>query len=89
MRREDSRITLEITGVRIDRLNNISERDAQAEGACRELRPGLSDEFYGYDNHRSYRNGFHILWESINGAESWAANPWVWVIEFKRVNDDR
>jgi hypothetical protein len=84
MPRWASRITLEITGVRVERLNIISEEDAQAEGM--ELtgwRPTYSDPDSGeawtpYDN-------FAQLWESIYGEESWKANPWVWVIEFKVV----
>jgi hypothetical protein len=67
-----SRITLEITGVRVERLRDISYGDAQAEG----WPPG--DEFDPV-------TWYSVLWRDINGAESWAANPWVWVIEFKRV----
>lgn len=77
MPRWASRITLEITGVRIERLQEISEADAEAEGA-----PALS-HFNGYDI--KHLNGFIALWEQINGPGSWAANPWVWVVEFKRI----
>ena len=69
MRRTESRISLEITGVRLERLNTISEGDAIEEGI--EI-PADHD----------YVAAYKRLWESINGAESWAANPWVWVIEF-------
>lgn len=80
-----SRITLEITGVRVERLNSISQEDAQAEGM--ELtgwRPTYSDPDSGGEVWTPYDN-FAQLWESIYGEESWKANPWVWVIEFKRI----
>ncbi|MEW5560626.1 hypothetical protein AB1287_10315 [Enterobacter asburiae] len=80
-----SRILLEITGVRVERLNSISQEDAQAEGM--ELtgwRPTYSDPDSGGEVWTPYDN-FAQLWESIYGEESWKANPWVWVIEFKRV----
>ena len=85
MPRWASRITLEITDVRVERLNSISQEDAQAEGM--ELtgwRPTYSDPDSGGEAWTPYDN-FAQLWESIYGAESWQANPWVWVIEFKRV----
>jgi hypothetical protein len=81
MPRWASRIDLEIIGVRVERLQEISEADACAEGAIQALCTG-----YPYHNPPStYRNGFSQIWESINGSESWAENPWVWVIEFKRI----
>lgn len=76
MPRRYSRITLEITDVRVERLQSISEADAKAEGV---IAPDTI----------SSRSVFSLeLWESIYGAdspESWWANPWVWVIEFKRI----
>lgn len=77
-----SRITLEITGVRVERLQDISEADASAEGCplalhLRIVRPDRDDSARGW-----YRN----LWEQINGAGSWDANPWVWALEFRRVD---
>ncbi|ECW0839939.1 TPA: hypothetical protein ACGT34_004828 [Salmonella enterica] len=75
MPRWASRITLEITGVRVERLNDISDVEASKEGcSIADMRSGdrLADVFAR-------------LWESIYGAGSWQANPWVWVIEFKRV----
>ena len=80
MPRWASRINLDVIGVRVERLQEISEADALAEGA---LQPwtGLDR---GSDT-RTARSEFEALWASINGAESWAANPWVWVVEFKRV----
>ncbi len=85
MPRWASRITLEITCVRVERLNSISQKDAQAEGM--ELtgwRPTYSDPDSGGEVWTPYDN-FAQLWESIYGEESWKANPWVWVIEFKVV----
>ncbi|ECB0428850.1 hypothetical protein EUV16_19505 [Salmonella enterica subsp. enterica serovar Agbeni] len=89
MPRWASRITLEITDVRVERLHNISERDALREGLfqlpasgryC--LQPGM--QYFGMAS-RSAKEVYSWLWASIYGEESWAANPWVWVIEFKRV----
>jgi hypothetical protein len=74
MPRFASRITLEITAVRVERLQQIDEADARAEGICRTECP---------DWHAT--TDYRALWESINGPGSWDANPWVWVIEFKRV----
>jgi len=90
MPRWASRITLEITAVRVERLQDITEEDAKAEGADRGLwMPGLGI-FMGptdeeNDKRCSYKQGFEFLWSSINGPESWASKPWVWVIEFRRV----
>ncbi|MCU2345860.1 hypothetical protein N8Q82_07620 [Enterobacter roggenkampii] len=75
MPRWASRITLEITGVRVERLNDISECDAKAEGAPTECCV-IGDKHF---------LGFRSLWKSIYGDESWRSNPWVWVIEFKVV----
>ena len=95
------RIVLEIVSVRVERLNEISEADAMAEGIqCEEriietrYEAGQHNEvtadMYHVDGKRSdahYSAGecFQSLWESINGPESWNANTWVWVVEFKRV----
>ncbi len=80
MPRWASRITLEITGVRVERLNEISDFDAFQEGVKDE--PGTITGPYC----RSFVQGFKNIWESINGPGSWDENPWVWVIEFRRVN---
>lgn len=73
MPRWASRLILEITDVRIERLQAISEGDCCAEGV-------------GSPITRDYKKPkFQALWESINGAESWAANPWVWALTFRRV----
>lgn len=68
-----SRIELELTGVRVEQLCSIKMDDVFAEGCM------LSTS-------KQEPRDFMNLWESINGAGSWAVNPWVWVIEFKRVN---
>lgn len=77
MPRWASRILLEITGVRVERLKDISEANAKAEGAAWVA--------CGSPQEGSHKAGFAALWESINGAGSWDVNPWVWVIEFKVV----
>jgi hypothetical protein len=79
MPRAASRITLEITGVRVERLQDISEADAVSEGAT------WSFSRSGPRGDLSVKAGFVDLWESINGPGSWDANPWVWVVEFKRL----
>ncbi|MBH2906401.1 hypothetical protein I5Q42_05080 [Serratia marcescens] len=78
MPRWASRITLEITAVRVERLNDISEEDAKAEGVKAGVCPG--------HEHMMHQVAFSELWQSIYGEESWRANPWVWVIEFKQVS---
>ncbi|VVE07452.1 ASCH domain-containing protein [Pandoraea sputorum] len=93
MPRWSSRITLEITGVRVERLQAISHDDALAEGVT-DLASTLSEEPYPSGespeqiSHRLQwpQRQFRQLWESISGPGSWDANPWVWVIEFKRVD---
>lgn len=80
MPRWASRMTLEITAVRVERLNDISEEDARAEGVAPSQHIITPPEAL-------YRVGFLNLWQSIYGEESWSANPWVWVIEFRRVCD--
>jgi hypothetical protein len=85
-----SRIALEITGVRVERLQGISYADAQAEGVQTETADPwfyhISTERNVYDFAADEPQGsFRKLWESINGPGSWKENPWVWVIEFKRV----
>jgi hypothetical protein len=79
MPRRASRITLEITGVRVERLQQISEADAMAEG-CPLINP---DPFIPGHGGSSASGWYSQLWEDINGAGSWDANPWVWVVEFR------
>lgn len=91
MPRWASRITLEITGVRVERLHEISGQDALKEGLhqlpvsgryC--IQPGM--QYFGGASFDA-KEVYSWLWESIYGDGSWQANPWVWVIEFKRVED--
>lgn len=90
MPRWASRILLEITSVRVERLQDISDEDAIAEGICR-VGPGWErwhadpDDTEHTGSTQKPRLSYLGLWESINGAGSWDANPWVWVVEFKRV----
>jgi hypothetical protein len=90
------RIFLEVTNVRVERLNDISESDAIAEGIY--AKPGSVSGTRWYTKFisktearleglftESAKECFKSLWESINGKESWEANPWVWVYDFKRV----
>lgn len=92
MPRSCCRILLEITGVRVERLHEISEADAQAEGVERVV-AGVGWRRYcdpdieevGVPPCGDARRSFRSLWKHINGDESWNANPWVWVVEFKRV----
>ncbi|MFZ5667986.1 MAG: hypothetical protein ACOY4K_00690 [Pseudomonadota bacterium] len=99
MPRWASRLTLEITDVRVERLQDISEVDAIAEGIevdhviiganCNGGRH--SEEwgdryFFDGGDEEGYETGpeaYRALWIKINGPDSWAANPWVWVLDFK------
>ncbi|EIQ80117.1 hypothetical protein SF123566_8484 [Shigella flexneri 1235-66] len=87
MPRWASRILLEITSVRVERLNAISEEDARAEGiidgGC--LNCGEPEPCGCANPEPDATDAFAYLWQSIYGQESWNANPWVWVIEFKRI----
>lgn len=84
------RIWLLITNIRMQRLQDISEQDSKAEGIeplniysfpiYRNYLPGAPS-----DGYQSAQYSFRSLWQKINGAESWKANPFVWVIEFERV----
>lgn len=99
MPRWASRITLEITSIRVERLHEIKKADAISEGTDWKKCPShqTADSFRDQKIARSmgmasafsaeidYVSGFKILWESINGVGSWSKNPWVWVVEFKRV----
>lgn len=80
MPRRHSRITLEIVSVRVERLQDIKPEDCIAEGCT-----GGHGSISGYGYSATEKEHFRNLWESINGPESWEANPWVWVVEFKRV----
>lgn len=84
MPRWASRIQLEITGIRVERLNDCSESDAKAEGVKPDNETS-KDVMDGIVPQLQHKEPYMRLWEKINGAGSWAANPWVWVIEFKVV----
>jgi len=92
MPRTACRLVLEVTGVRVERLQDISYEDAIAEGM---FDPGTIESTYPLTGETGEQLGrrlghpqrsFAILWEELNGAGAWAANPWVWVIEFPRIN---
>jgi hypothetical protein len=79
MPRWASRLTLEITEVRVERLNDISRTDAAAEGVCLDLGKPLPD---WCRSDRWPEENFRALWESIHGPGGWEANPWCWAISF-------
>lgn len=76
MPRWASRILLELTDVRVQRLQDVSEVDALAEGV-------EAGKYAGLD--RACARAYSDLWEQINGPDSWSANPWVWAITFTRL----
>jgi len=89
MPKEACRIRLEITNIKVERLRDVSREDAINEGIDSKTGSILGPLYKIYDTKEwniypieSYKS----LWESINGKDSWNLNPWVWVIEFKRVN---
>lgn len=78
MPKEACRLFLEITNIRVERLQDITGEDALSEGVeVNTTFPVAIGDAY---------RGFQKLWQSINGPESWEANPWVWVIEFKQID---
>ena len=86
MPRWASRLTLEITSVRVERLQEISEEDAAAEGSS-----GCFEKHLHYDG-REFRCSFERLWDSINATRpghSWESNPWVWCLSFKRCENEK
>lgn len=90
-----SRITLEVTGVRVERVQDISEADALAEGVFSKVgSTPIGDEVVTatggeliYASSTQAREEYRRLWGQINGPDSWSDNPWVWVVEFKRVTE--
>ena len=72
------RITLVVTGVRVERLQDISRGDAMAEGC----------PFPNMARGEDPRVWYEDLWCDLNGADSWRANPWVWVVEFRKTPND-
>lgn len=75
-----SRIDLEVTGVKVERVQDISEEDAKTDGAEAHACgiPGWPDP--------SFKCGYALLWDEINRAGSWATNPWVWAYTFRRLD---
>jgi len=97
MPREAARIFLKVTNVRVERLQDITEEDAIAEGiswldeACYSNN-GWTPTLYDPDSGGSpvFRDGFAALWDNLNAKRgySWESNPWVWVYEFERISKD-
>lgn len=79
MRRKLSRLTLRVTGVRVERLHDIKPDDIRAEGV------ELTGKYRGLEPADWEQCEFADLWESINGPDSWRENLWVWVIEFEPI----
>lgn len=77
MPRWASRITLAVTEVRVERLQDISDADAFAEGIQQCANKGIGSD-------GTARGTYRALWNQINGAGAWSANPWVWVVEFRK-----
>jgi hypothetical protein len=86
MPRWASRLTLEVTAVRVERLKEISEEDARAEGV-EQCEGGYIDAMCGPSQGMEAKQAFDSLWDSINAARGfgWSVNPWVWVVSFRRV----
>lgn len=81
MPRWASRLSLEITGIRVERVQDISEADAKAEGVqLSDEWTGCADDLSGY-----YREAFQFLWDDTNGKGAWDRNDWTWVVDFKRI----
>lgn len=78
MLRGSARLFLKITDIRVERLQDISDGDAFAEGIQTVVNAGQKDD-------GTARGAFKTLWQSINGEDSWKENPWVWVITFERI----
>ena len=102
MPRWASRITLEIVDVRVERLHEIDEQEARAEGLDWAA-PRFFDKQLDYDDREDpgevgyalvgeycgfAKDNFARLWEHLHGLGSWAANPWVWRVEFRRLGAD-
>ncbi|CUJ79677.1 Uncharacterised protein [Achromobacter sp. 2789STDY5608628] len=81
------RLVLEITGVRVERLQDISEAEAHAEGCDPWVDLAGAQNVTVGERVFGYRRAFQHLWSEINGPDSWQANPWVWVVEFCRIEN--
>jgi len=82
MPRWASRLTLTVTDVRVQRLHDISEADAKAEGVRADRHGGGMSGMYSALDHAAYARPFRALWNSLHGPEAWDANPWVVAISF-------
>ena len=90
MPRWASRIALEIVSVRVERLQDISEADAIAEGCTKNHNGyfwGGPHKVSGLKQMATAINAYRDLRESINGPDSWNLNPWVWIVEFRRITE--
>ncbi len=101
MPKEACRLFLRITNIRVERLKDITDQDAIAEGIegyfeklfmewryrdyDKKLQKGYGKSNIDYPTWREPVSSFKSLWESINGKDSWEANPWVWVVEFEKL----
>ena len=79
MPRKAARLFLEITNIRIERLNDITSEDAKAEGFDYSTHPSAIEMGYAI----GAKTNFRVTWEQIYGQNEWNKNPWVWVVEFK------
>ncbi|MFA5027069.1 MAG: hypothetical protein WC713_04290 [Candidatus Methylomirabilota bacterium] len=81
MPRAACRLILDVVSIRVERLQSISEEDARSEGVC------TTPEWSGY---LTARGAFAYLWEKINGRRApWDSDPWVWVVEFRKLEAPR
>lgn len=94
MTMEAARIFLRVTGVRVERLRNITEEQAEAEGAPKAFEYDMLEDTVIVPDEDGYSYfGFQVVWNStIKPADlpryGWDANPWVWVIEFERISKE-
>jgi len=95
MKKDHARIWLKITDIRVERLQNITEESAKAEGVESKFKKYKEDKEDGAIVYKNYRDNsiyldpkssFCSLWVKINGKGSWELNPWVWVIQFEKCN---
>lgn len=92
MPRWASRLTLRITNIRVERVQDISEDDAKAEGIHRDSHTEFGEVYQGVLNHSpvspTAKKAFEDLWNAVNGPDAWDRNDWVWVIEFEVIKQN-